>query len=132
LRRTTYDDLDGWEASAIQAVEAIPESIEALRDHLHLPTAVVTNNGFQAAVRGLERLEDEGVDTARIGGLVHRCAALRAKPSPAMFQVAIDRLAGVVGRASTSVVVVGDSPGDAAAARALAVELSIPVRFVGV
>jgi len=127
LRVATYDDLDRWEAEALEGVDPIPEAVGLLAAQGGTcATAIVTNNGPRALAAALPVL---GPAAGSVSAYVHRGPQLPAKPSPAMFQVAVARLTpqtGALGR----IVVVGDSPGDAAAARALAATVAVPVVFV--
>ncbi len=129
-RRETYDDLDRWEVDALSSVDPIPEGLECARRWRSSPTAIVTNNGSLALAAALPVLDAAGLATEGLP-LVHRGPQLPAKPSAAMFQVALERL-GQRSSGVRRVLVIGDSPGDAAAAKALAQSCAVPVQFVAV
>jgi phosphoglycolate phosphatase-like HAD superfamily hydrolase len=90
----------------------------------------VTNNGLLALAAALPVLDAAGLATEGLP-LVHRGPQLPAKPSAAMFQVALERL-GQRSSGVRRVLVIGDSPGDAAAAKALAQSCAVPVQFIAV
>ena len=136
LRREVYEDLDTWEKEALVGVAPIENSLARLAAcaEAGLPMGVVTNNGPGALARGLEAIDEWGerCGAPHLGELfsVHRHPTVRAKPSPAGFDLALSSIAAGLTRPVELVVVIGDSPHDRAAAEALGRGRSTRVIFV--
>ena len=114
-RAQTYDDLDRWELAALNGVRLHPDAITVASrlETLGVRQAIITNNGPLAAERGLAEVAAGCGDqpVPRWIRVATRCAAYRAKPMADMLLHALEPAT-----APSLVLVVGDQPGDVAAA----------------
>lgn len=130
LRDEIYADLDRWEIGALRQVTPIEGALGRLRAlaEAGVPSAVVTNSGPGIVALGLEVIaewfEARGGPPPPLTA-IYRHPLVRAKPSPAMLAAALSALSP-----AAVVAVVGDSPHDEAAARALGRILTVPVTFI--
>lgn len=118
-RVAAYADLDRWEGAAVQRIDVHDDALSrvALLSESYVWQGIITNNGRTAADAGLAALAQRSVALGfvlpRWDAVVTRVADVRAKPLPDMLHRALPA------EPVDGVVVVGDQPGDAAAARAL-------------